>query len=129
MGIPGRIARYFQDSQLTPLLALVALLAGLFAVWVTPREEEPQIRVPMVDVTVAWPGAEPAEVESRLVTPIERVLLEADFGVKATIELTQAMEEQVRRGTLKTENDLRRELTERIAGLLEADGLVRAGWL
>ena len=57
MGISGRIARFFQDSQLTPLLALVALLLGLFAVGVTPREEEPQINVTMADVLVPFPGA------------------------------------------------------------------------
>ena len=57
MGISGRIARYFQDSQLTPLAALVALLLGVFAVLVTPREEEPQIDVTMVNVFVPFPGA------------------------------------------------------------------------
>ena len=63
LGLAGRIARAFADSKLTPLLIGAALATGLLALLATPREEEPQIRVPMVDVMVAWPGAEPAELE------------------------------------------------------------------
>jgi len=57
MGASGRVAGFFQSSQLTPLLALVAFLLGLFGVAVTPREEEPQIDVTMANVFVAFPGA------------------------------------------------------------------------
>ena len=74
MGVSGRIARFFQDSQLTPLLALVALLAGLFAVAVTPREEEPQIDVTMANVLIPFPGASAADVEKLVATPAEQVL-------------------------------------------------------
>ncbi len=74
MGISGRIARFFQDSQLTPLAALVALLAGLFAIAVTPREEEPQIDVTMANVFVPFPGASVKDVESLVSTPAEQVL-------------------------------------------------------
>jgi len=74
MGISGRIARYFQDSQLTPLIALVALLLGLFAVAVTPREEEPQINVTMANVFVPFPGASARDVETLIATPAEQVL-------------------------------------------------------
>ncbi len=74
MGISGRIARFFQDSQLTPLLALVAFLLGLFAVLVTPREEEPQINVTMADVLVPFPGASARDVEVLVATPAEQVL-------------------------------------------------------
>jgi len=73
-GLAGRIAHAFLDSKLTPLVIAASLGAGALALVALPREEEPQIRVPMVDVTVAWPGAEPAEVESRIVDPIERIL-------------------------------------------------------
>ena len=52
MGISGRIAAFFQSAQITPLLALVALLLGAFAVMVTPREEEPQINVTMANVLI-----------------------------------------------------------------------------
>ncbi len=75
VGIAGRIANAFVDSKLTPLLIAASLALGALGLIATPREEEPQIRVPMVDVMVAWPGAEPSEVESRIVSPIERVLL------------------------------------------------------
>jgi multidrug efflux pump subunit AcrB len=74
MGISGRIAAYFQSSQLTPLLALLALLLGLFAVVVTPREEEPQINVTMANVFVPFPGASVADVEVLVATPAEQVL-------------------------------------------------------
>jgi len=55
--ISGRIANLFQSAQITPLLALVCFLLGLFAVLVTPREEEPQINVTMANVLVPFPGA------------------------------------------------------------------------
>jgi multidrug efflux pump subunit AcrB len=74
MGVSGRIARYFQDSQLTPLVALVAFLLGLFAVTVTPREEEPQINVTMANVFIPFPGASVRDVESLVSTPAEQVL-------------------------------------------------------
>ncbi|MDQ5960049.1 MAG: hypothetical protein QG592_1131, partial [Pseudomonadota bacterium] len=74
MGISGRIAKTFQASQMTPLLALVALLLGFFAVLVTPREEEPQIDVTMADVFIPFPGASVKDVESLVATPAEQVL-------------------------------------------------------
>ncbi len=74
MGVSGRLARYFQSSQLTPLLALVAFLLGLFAVLVTPREEEPQINVTMANVFVPFPGASAKDVETLVSTPGEQVL-------------------------------------------------------
>ena len=74
MGASGRIARYFQDSQLTPLVALVAFLLGVFAVVVTPREEEPQINVTMANVFVPFPGAAARDVETLIATPAEQVL-------------------------------------------------------
>jgi multidrug efflux pump subunit AcrB len=74
MGISGRIARFFLDSQLTPLIALVAVLLGLFAVLVTPREEEPQINVTMANVFIPFPGASAKDVESLVATPAEQVL-------------------------------------------------------
>jgi multidrug efflux pump subunit AcrB len=75
-GISGRIARAFILSKLTPLLVAAALLLGLFAVLVTPREEEPQIIVPMFDVFVSYPGASAKEVEERVTRPMEKLLLE-----------------------------------------------------
>ncbi len=74
LGIAGRIAAYFQGAQITPLLALVAFLLGLFAVLVTPREEEPQIDVTMANVIVPWPGASARDVEAMIASPAEQVL-------------------------------------------------------
>ena len=74
MGISGRMAAYFQSSRLTPLLALTAMLLGLFSVAVTPREEEPQINVTMANVFVPFPGASVADVEALVATPAEQVL-------------------------------------------------------
>ena len=74
MGISGRIARTFLHSQMTPLLALVAILLGLFAVIVTPREEEPQINVTMANVLIAYPGASAQDVANTVSTPAEQVL-------------------------------------------------------
>jgi len=74
MGISGRIAKYFLHSQMTPLLALVAVLLGLFAVLVTPREEEPQISVTMANVMIAYPGASARDVAQTVATPAEQVL-------------------------------------------------------
>jgi multidrug efflux pump subunit AcrB len=75
-GPSGALAQRFLDSKLTPLLVGAALLAGIGAMLVTPREEEPQIRVPMIDVAVGLPGATPREVERRLAEPLERALWE-----------------------------------------------------
>ncbi len=74
MGISGRIASFFQSNQLTPLIALVLFLLGLFAVLVTPREEEPQINVTMANVFVPFPGASVRDVESLVATPAEQVI-------------------------------------------------------
>jgi multidrug efflux pump subunit AcrB len=72
IGFAGRVAKSFLRSKLTPLIVVASILLGVAAVWLTPREEEPQIVVPMVDVIVPMPGASPAEVESQLTTPLER---------------------------------------------------------
>lgn len=70
----GRLAQRFSDSKLTPLFIVAALLLGAFAILETPREEEPQIIVPMLDVMVAMPGATPQEVEERVSVPMEKAL-------------------------------------------------------
>jgi multidrug efflux pump subunit AcrB len=74
LGISGRIAAYFQSARITPLLALVALLLGFFAVLVTPREEEPQINVTMANVLIPFPGASAKNVEQMVAGPAEQVL-------------------------------------------------------
>jgi multidrug efflux pump subunit AcrB len=75
-GLAGRLAAFFIDSKLTPIAVIASILLGLFSVLMLPREEEPQIKVPMVDVIVAMPGASPAEVENRVTRPMEKLLWE-----------------------------------------------------
>ena len=72
IGFAGRVVQTFLRSKLTPLIVVASLLLGVAAVLLTPREEEPQIVVPMVDVIVPMPGASPGEVEAQLTTPLER---------------------------------------------------------
>ena len=74
LGVSGRIAAMFQRAHITPLLALMALLLGAFAVLVTPREEEPQINVTMANVLIPFPGASVADVEQMVAIPAEQVL-------------------------------------------------------
>lgn len=74
LGVSGRIARYFQAAQITPLIALLILLLGLFAVLVTPREEEPQINVTMANVLIPFPGASAKNVEQMVAVPAEQVV-------------------------------------------------------
>ncbi len=76
LGLAGRLAAFAVGSKLTPIAVIASILLGLFAVLQLPREEEPQIKVPMVDVIVAMPGATPAEVENRVTRPMEKLLWE-----------------------------------------------------
>ncbi|MGA8781856.1 MAG: efflux RND transporter permease subunit, partial [Terracidiphilus sp.] len=74
LGIAGRLARTFINSKLTLLFIAASLAIGVFAVAIIPREEEPQILVPMLDIVTAMPGASPAEVEERVTLPIENLV-------------------------------------------------------
>jgi multidrug efflux pump subunit AcrB len=76
LGVAGRIARAFVDSKLTPLIVVTSILLGIAAVWLLPREEEPQIKVPMIDVLVSMPGATAKEIEERATRPMEKLLWE-----------------------------------------------------
>ncbi len=76
--LAGKIAHTFIKSKLTPIIVLVSILFGVFAVIVTPREEEPQIIVPMIDVFVSYPGASAKEVEEHVTAPMEKFLWEIE---------------------------------------------------
>jgi multidrug efflux pump subunit AcrB len=78
LGVSGRIGRAFLESKLTPLIIVASLLLGAFAIMVTPSEEEPQIKVPMIDVMVGYPGATAEEMEHRVITPLEKLLYEIE---------------------------------------------------
>ncbi|MBK6596671.1 MAG: efflux RND transporter permease subunit [Proteobacteria bacterium] len=81
LGFSGRLAQFFLHNTLTPLLAIAALLLGIFAVLVTPREEEPQIDVTFANIFVPFPGASSAQLETLVASPMEQVLGEIE-GVK-----------------------------------------------
>ncbi|MGS5089974.1 efflux RND transporter permease subunit [Hydrogenophaga sp. A37] len=88
LGFSGSVARAFQANAITPLLALVALLLGLFAVLVTPREEEPQINVTMANVIIPFPGASSADVEKMVAAPAEHVLSQIQ-GIEHTTSVAR----------------------------------------
>ena len=88
MGVSGRLARAFQANALTPLLALVALLLGVFAVLVTPREEEPQINVTMANVLIALPGASSTDIQNMVARPAEQVLSQI-AGIEHTYSVSR----------------------------------------
>ena len=88
LGISGRIARLFLTTEITPLLALTGLLLGLFAIFITPREEEPQINVTFANVFIPFPGASSREVESLVTTPAEQIVSEIE-GVEHIYSASQ----------------------------------------
>ncbi len=73
-GFAGSLARLFIKSKLTPLLMVAFIIIGMYSSYLTPREEEPQIDVPIADIFFRYPGASPKEVESRIVKPIEKIV-------------------------------------------------------
>ena len=89
LGISGRIASYFQGAQITPLLAIAILLLGLFAILITPREEEPQINVTMANVLIPFPGAAVKNVEQMVSIPAEQVLSQI-AGIEHVMSVSQA---------------------------------------
>jgi multidrug efflux pump subunit AcrB len=76
LGPAGRVAQSFIRSKLTPLVVIASIVLGVFAIIITPREEEPQILVPMVDVFVSYPGASSHEVDERVTKPMSKLLWE-----------------------------------------------------
>ncbi|PPK94419.1 multidrug efflux pump subunit AcrB [Nonlabens xylanidelens] len=73
-GLAGKVAKVFMNSKLTVLLMIVFMVVGVYSSFLIPREEEPQIDVPMADIFVGYPGASPTEVESRVIKPLEQLI-------------------------------------------------------
>ena len=71
-GFAGKLAKIFLSSKLTVLLMIVFMVIGVYSSFLIPREEEPQIDVPIADIFVGYPGASPLEVESKIVKPLVR---------------------------------------------------------
>lgn len=88
LGIAGRTARLFITSPVTPMILIVALLVGLLGLFFTPRQEDPQISVPMIDVFVQYPGASADQVASLVTEPLERLMQEIP-GVRHTYTATE----------------------------------------
>ena len=88
LGFAGRVARAFVESPLTPLLLMAFFLIGLLGMAITPREEDPQISVPMVDIFVAYPGAAASEVANLVSEPLERLMSELP-GVKHVYSMSR----------------------------------------
>ncbi len=88
LGVSGRIARAFLTTQITPLIALVGLLLGVFAVLVTPKEEEPQINVTMANVLIPFPGAGSEDVHNIVTVPAEQVISQIT-GVEHVFSVTR----------------------------------------
>ena len=87
-GLAGWMARAFIESPLTPLLLVASFLVGLLGMIITPREEDPQISVPMVDIIVAYPGASAEQVKNLVSEPLERLMSELS-GVKHVYSRSQ----------------------------------------
>ena len=77
-GIAGRMARAFIDSPLSPILLIASLAIGMLGLVVTPRQEDPQISVPMVDIFVGYPGASSEQTSKQVAAPLERVMSEIE---------------------------------------------------
>jgi multidrug efflux pump subunit AcrB len=88
LGISGKTARYFLNTEITPLLAILGFLLGVYAVLVTPREEEPQINVTFANVFIAYPGASAKDVEQLVSIPAEQILSEIE-GIKHIYSVSQ----------------------------------------
>jgi len=110
VGLSGRFSGKFINSKLTPLFIIFSVLFGVFAVVMTPREEEPQINVPMVDIFVGLPGATPVEVEERLIRPLEKLIWEIP-GVEYVYS-TSSPEQGVAIVRFKVGEDIERSLVK-----------------
>lgn len=125
-GFAGKIAQLFINSKLTPLLMIAFMVIGMYSAYLTPREEEPQIDVPIADIFLQYPGANPSEVESRVMQPLEKVVANIP-GVEyvySTSMPEQAMlivqfyvGEDVERSLVKMYNEIMKHMDEMPKGI------------
>lgn len=118
-GISGRIAKVFIRSKLSLLLMIAFVLLGLFSIYSIPREEEPQIEVPMADIMIGYPGATPAEVETAVAQPVEKIVsnikgvedvYSASMDGMAMLTVQFYVGEDVERSLVKLYNELMKNL-------------------
>lgn len=125
-GIAGNIAKQFINSKLTPLLMIVFMAVGIYSALLTPKEEEPQIDVPIADIFFQYPGASATEVESRVVKPIEKILSDIQ-GVEyvysqslegqAFLVVRYYVGDDIERSIVKLYNELQKNMDKMPAGV------------
>lgn len=125
-GIAGKIAKVFMQSKLTVLLMIVFMVVGVYASFLIPREEEPQIDVPMADIFIGYPGASPTEVESRVIKPLEQLIanIKGVEYVYSTSSKEQGMVivqfyvgEDIERSFVKLYNEINKHMDKMPAGV------------
>lgn len=125
-GIAGNIAKQFINSKLTPLLMIVFLAVGIYSALLTPKEEEPQIDVPIADIFLNYPGASATEVESRVVKPLESIISDI-HGVEyvysqslegqAFLVVRYYVGDDIERSIVKLYNELQKNMDKMPAGV------------
>jgi len=125
-GLAGKIAKNFIGSKLTVLLMIVFMVIGVYSSFLIPREEEPQIDVPIADIFVGYPGASPTEVESRVTRPLEKLIsnIKGVESVYSTSMEGQGMVivqfyvgEDIERSFVKMYNEINKHMDEMPAGV------------
>ena len=125
-GLAGKIAKVFIGSKLTVLLMVVFMVVGVYASFLIPREEEPQIDVPMADIFVGYPGASPTEVESRVVKPLEKLIsnikgveyvYSTAMNEKAMVIVQFYVGEDIERSFVKLYNEINKHMDEMPKGV------------
>ncbi len=125
-GIAGKIAKVFMQSKLTVLLMIVFMVIGVYSSFLIPREEEPQIDVPMADIFVGYPGASPTEVESRVVKPLEKLISNikgveyvyaTSMNEKAMVIVQFYVGEDIERSFVKLYNEINKHMDQMPKGV------------
>ncbi len=125
-GLAGKIAKVFIGSKLTVLLMIVFMVVGVYASFLIPREEEPQIDVPMADIFVGYPGASPTEVENRVVKPLEKLIsnikgveyvYSTSMNEKAMVIVQFYVGEDIERSFVKLYNEINKHMDQMPQGV------------
>ncbi len=125
-GIAGKIAKIFIQSKLTVLLMIVFMVVGVYSSFLIPREEEPQIDVPMADIFVGYPGASPTEVESRVIKPLEQLIsnikgveyvYSASMKEQGMVIVQFYVGEDIERSFVKLYNEINKHMDQMPAGV------------
>ncbi len=125
-GLAGKIAKVFIDSKLTVLLMIVFIVIGVYSSFLIPREEEPQIDVPMADIFVGYPGASPTEVENRVVKPLEKLIsnikgveyvYSTSMNEKAMVIVQFYVGEDIERSFVKLYNEINKHMDKMPKGI------------